>query len=872
VALYNATNGPQWNNNDNWLETSEPSTWFGVTVSEGHVTALNFAMNGLNGPLPAEIGDLSHLIDLGIAMDQLAGPLPAALGTLAHLQTLDLCENAITGSLPDLSGLASLEVLALFGNQLSGPLPETWGQPLLREAWLSDNVFSGTIPTRLRQLPNLSQLDLSRNSLEGPVPGDWDAPNLRSLNLDGNGFTSLPASWGYLPQLGVLNATDNHIGTLPADIAFPQSLMYLYLDNNEIGSPLPASLADQNLFWLALNDNRLTGPLPIWLPQIDNLVSVEFSGNAFTGPIPAEYGDLGVWRLDLSDNLLSGEIPWQLGLIGRQEPDGTRSYMLELLLLSGNRLSGTLSEEFLAAIGRQSRLAILDLSDNQLSGTIPSAISALGSAAVVRLGGNHFCGTIPPQLGQMSGLRQLLVGSNHLSGPIPAEIGALAELENLDLAANALEGALPVEIAAVSSCSWPWCGAYPEVCWWDLSWNRLDVESTDPELRTLVSERDGDWEATQWPQFDAAGSGVSSWLGGQLQVKYGEVMATGETSVITFPEDPAASPAGYEMMPVYFEVMTTSQYDPSQGVDITVPYSDCGLTAEEEGRLVLLNLYEGQWTDCTIGRDNSANTLAGHTQTLGTYVVALGPANDAPTLGEIVVPVDPIPLGAVVGAEANFSDADAGDTHTASWDWGDGSTSVGAVDQEADRVTGQHLYGVPGVYTVKLTVGDAAGETASAEYRYLVVYDPEGGFVTGGGWIRSPEGAYAADPALTGKASFGFVSKYKKGATVPTGETEFQFRAGDLDFHSASYDWLVVAGAKAMYKGVGTIDGQGHYGFMLSAIDAKLTPSTEVDLFRIKIWDKDNGDAVVYDNQMDAAEDADPSTAVGGGSIVVHKR
>ena len=58
---------------------------------------------------------------------------------------------------------------------------------------------------------------------------------------------------------------------------------------------------------------------------------------------------------------------------------------------------------------------------------------------------------------------------------------------------------------------------------------------------------------------------------------------------------------------------------------------------------------------------------------------------------------------------------------------------------------------------------------------------------------------------------------------------------------------------------------------MLSAIDAAETPSTDIDLFRIKIWDKDNGDAVVYDNQLGAGEDADPSTEISGGNIIVHK-
>jgi hypothetical protein len=126
---------------------------------------------------------------------------------------------------------------------------------------------------------------------------------------------------------------------------------------------------------------------------------------------------------------------------------------------------------------------------------------------------------------------------------------------------------------------------------------------------------------------------------------------------------------------------------------------------------------------------------------------------------------------------------------------------------------------------------------------------------------------YLPDASLSGKANFGFVSKYQKGATVPTGNTEFQFHAGDLNFRSASYEWLVVQGKdKASYKGVGSINGEGDYGFLLSVIDGGSTG----DRFRIKIWDRANGDAVVYDNQVGAADDASATTALGGGSIVVH--
>jgi hypothetical protein len=164
------------------------------------------------------------------------------------------------------------------------------------------------------------------------------------------------------------------------------------------------------------------------------------------------------------------------------------------------------------------------------------------------------------------------------------------------------------------------------------------------------------------------------------------------------------------------------------------------------------------------------------------------------------------------------------------------------------------------VYTVKADICGTLVDTW-----ILVVYDPSAGFVTGGGWINSPAGAYAANSELTGKANFGFVSKYQKGAKVPTGQTQFVFFMAGLDFHSTSYEWLVVAGSKAQYKGTGTINGAGTYGFILFATDGQYKGGTGPDSFRIKIWDKsDPLEPVIYDNEVE--------TAISGGSIVIHTK
>ncbi len=245
-----------------------------------------------------------------------------------------------------------------------------------------------------------------------------------------------------------------------------------------------------------------------------------------------------------------------------------------------------------------------------------------------------------------------------------------------------------------------------------------------------------------------------------------------------------------------------------------------------------------------------------------------------PVVGTIITSQEPVQLGTLVETSASFTDLGPLETHTAEWDWGDQTTSSGIVSENglSGTVTGSHTYSTTGVYTVTLTVTDNSGDSGTSIFQFVVIYDPNGGFVTGGGWIDSPLGAYVSEPSLVGKATFGFVSKYQNGANTPTGNTQFSFKVADLKFKSSEYDWLVVAGSNAQFKGTGTIDGQGNYGFLLFGFDADLNTNDSFvdDKFRIKIWDKDNGDAVVYDNNLNQPESAQPSTILGGGSIVIH--
>jgi Lamin Tail Domain/PKD domain/FlgD Ig-like domain len=230
------------------------------------------------------------------------------------------------------------------------------------------------------------------------------------------------------------------------------------------------------------------------------------------------------------------------------------------------------------------------------------------------------------------------------------------------------------------------------------------------------------------------------------------------------------------------------------------------------------------------------------------------------------------PIGTPVTFTGSYTD-DNGGVHTAQWMLDDTPVD-GVVDNPPGTVTATHTFTTPGVYLVSLSVTNACGKTGTASTvegldAMVVIYDPSAGFVTGGGWLPSPAGAYVPDPSVEGHASFGFVSKYQRGASAPTGETEFQFQGGNMSFHSTTYQWLVIAGARAQYKGTGTINGSGDYGFLLTATDGDQKNVPGPDQLRMKAWSVATGQ-VVYDNQFGAPDTAEASNPIGGGSIVIH--
>ena len=444
VTLYESTNGDDWYNHTNWLNTNTVGNWYGVTVGSNHVIGLNLMSNNLDGTLPVELGELSDLEYIYLSGNQLSGTIPSDLGNLSGLKLLYLGSNQLSGTIPSaLGSLNNLEALRL-----------------------DFNLLTGNIPPELGSLSNLQTLALADNQLSGNIPSELEnLSKLTMLVLNDNKFS----------------------GNIPSELASLTSLQGLYLDNNQLSGEIPIELGYlTNLQGLGLSRNRLSGSIPSELGDLSNLRILYLSFNQLNGSIPSELGGLvNLESLELSYNQFSGNIPPQLGNLTN----------LGTLDLSNNQLNGSIPSE----LGNLSSLWwYLDLSNNQLTGSIPPALGNLSSLSNLDLSNNQLDGNIPLGLDNLSDLYRLLLNNNQLNGTIPSEFGNLTSLGFLNLAQNLLIGDVPASFTNLVNLCTPDITDYP--CYGenglDLGYNHLNVPAPDP-LAGFLANKDPDWYLTQ---------------------------------------------------------------------------------------------------------------------------------------------------------------------------------------------------------------------------------------------------------------------------------------------------------------------------------------------------------------------------------------
>ena len=436
AALYNATGGPNWKNNAGWLGGRPIDEWHGVSVDRGgRVVALHLDRNNLRGALPSQLGDLKDLTGLYLYSNRLTGGIPAEIGQLKKIDQLWMYDNQLTGSIPEeLGQVSGLREVLLEGNQLTGKIPSELGNlARLRNLRLNHNQLTGQIPAELGQLSNLTLLWLQNNELTGPIP-----PEL-----------------GRLADLEWLVLSYNRLtGAVPPELGSLTALRILHLRGNPgLTGPLPSELTNLNLDTMYLEGTQLCAPpdpeFQRWLDGIrrvrvatcpDSEQDVEQGSDRMV--LSTLYHALGGLYWNNNENWLSDTplADWH----GVTATDDDRVTSLDL---SFNNLSGSIPAE----LGNLSELAELNLHSNDLSGSIPPELGNLSKLRKLELPSTGISGEIPPELGRLTRLTLLALEHNNLSGSIPPELGNLNSLTGLWLSNNRLHGALPPELGGLAN-------------------------------------------------------------------------------------------------------------------------------------------------------------------------------------------------------------------------------------------------------------------------------------------------------------------------------------------------------------------------------------------------------------------------------------
>ena len=229
-ALYDATNGDNWDTSTNW-KTNEPiGNWHGVTTdSNGRVDFLRFPDgNNLVGILPPELSNLTRMTQIILDSNpQLAGDIKV-FAKLPQLQTIILNDNNLTGEIPkEWGSFPNLQQIRLQKNNLTGQIPKELGNSRIRSLLLDNNSLTGTIPKELGDMERLEQLWLHQNKLTGTIPKELGKLSLlRQVTLTGNQiYGVVPKGWGNLTALDYfwLHGTQLHTPYYP-EVAKLQNL------------------------------------------------------------------------------------------------------------------------------------------------------------------------------------------------------------------------------------------------------------------------------------------------------------------------------------------------------------------------------------------------------------------------------------------------------------------------------------------------------------------------------------------------------------------------------------------------------------------------------------------------------------------------
>lgn len=460
--------------------------------------------NQLTWWVPESLSSLIALRRFSLPNNQLSWPLPEFLGWLWVVEIIDVYWNEFTWSIPLVwDQLTSLWSLRLWNNELSGTIPWfLWSFSWLKYLHLWWNQLTWTIPDELAQLSLLETLQLQNNALDRtntddailtPIIQNWYVTLNTTSVSEQDDITPPVISWtGAISWLVedtfertvtvdensyAVNAYNQWMSVLFSGSSLCEQLSTDQIIINEWSVLLTISTGDYWLYdscELSLRDHWYNSSQTLVLPtfwkaeenheicynpdmtiSLDQcLALVEFYEESWwatwlssTGRLSVENiswwlwittaernGETVVVWIDLSNN----DLEWTVSL-------GEHLSTLETVMLADNNLTLLATEwENLTA------LTSLDISGNQFSGLLPSALSSLWSLTLLDVSSNQFTWSLPESWVWLSLLETLLVDNNQLSWTVPSFITAIASLRTIDLSENMFWWKIPQERIAHS--------------------------------------------------------------------------------------------------------------------------------------------------------------------------------------------------------------------------------------------------------------------------------------------------------------------------------------------------------------------------------------------------------------------------------------
>ncbi|KAG5582275.1 hypothetical protein H5410_052902 [Solanum commersonii] len=384
----------------------------------------------ISGPLDPVLLNLPFLSVIRLDYNDLSTMVPDFLANFTKLTTLSVSWCKLFGPFPSkLFQVPTLEELDLLGNEnLTGTLPEFPHKSALRELSLGETCFTGLLPVSIADLPCLTMLDLHNCNFSGPIPSTMgNLTNLVSLDLSKNSFT----------------------GSIPL---FHEANNFYSIDISNNNGPLSSAQLGDLLSLPSLHNNYLNGSIPRSIFKLSGLSNLSLSSNSFSGTINihAVKGLPSLSILDLSYNNL------------RIDVQGSNSTSFPFPQITELKLVSCQLQKF-PDLKNQSIMITLDLSDNNISGQVPSWIWSLGLSylnlscnfiesleepydtssqfwSVIDLHNNRIQGNIPIV---PTSLIYLSIASNNHIGSIPSFICNLNRILFLDMSNNSINNKLP---------------------------------------------------------------------------------------------------------------------------------------------------------------------------------------------------------------------------------------------------------------------------------------------------------------------------------------------------------------------------------------------------------------------------------------------